>query len=85
MEVKELLTDFEKIRNYVRRGKKNWFLRKLKNATFKIATEEKVIETINKLTKKKIKVPSFIVLGILVFFQQNYKFQPKYPIVYNKI
>jgi len=55
LEVKELLTDFEKIRNYVRRGKKNWFLRKLKNATFKIATEEKVIETINKLTKKKIK------------------------------
>ena len=55
LNVKEISNDYDKLRCYIRRGKNNWYLRKNKTSKFLVSTEDKIIDTINKLTKKKLK------------------------------
>ena len=49
------INEIDKLKIYIKRDKTDWYSRKTKNGIFRITEEIKIIELINKITKKKIK------------------------------
>lgn len=58
LDVKINENEHDKLKNYIKRGKNDWYSRKAKNHKFKISNEKDVITIINKFTKNKyIEIP----------------------------
>lgn len=54
LNVDKNINEIDKLKIYIKRDKINWYSRKTKNGIFKITEEQKIIELINKITKKKL-------------------------------
>ena len=61
LDVKYDITEEDKLKIYIRKGKNDWFSRKAKNHKFKITDITEIIIIINKYTKKKCKeLPEYL-------------------------
>ncbi len=61
LDVKYNTTEEEKIKIYIKRGCGGWYSRKAKNHKFKSATENEIVDLLNKYTKSKYKeIPDYL-------------------------
>jgi hypothetical protein len=61
LDVKYDISEEDKLKIYVRKGKTDWYSRKAKNHKFKITDINEIISIINKYTKKKCKeLPEYL-------------------------